>query len=495
VIVLVAVLVNTVPSLVASGQRFRTGSVPTALLDTGKLGHLLKYQGLVHVEDNSGHRYPLTYEDQGQPGDDPVNPFRRKRKPGPYLYRANGSGRKLLPSTLQARPGVIPGPVPLVSVVVSDRSLYDPVHGLIANSDRNDRKTEKPATLSLFVDSALLVGSGVGVRLYGSRFERRVAATVEVPDLELFFRKSHGLGTVPGDAVFTDGDSVVTRDLTGLVIEREEVVQRELALTLADLAGLTVPLHRPGYFQLNGRSPTLRLFREPVSDKQWRKATAAADVDFIGSGDDENDPGWRWRQEIGAWFDRLLPNVSMDAVNTYVDVEDLTDTLAFMMFCGSSDWSNWAIYRDRGRHALWQWIIWDLQTCFVDRWKTGFGYPAAQHWIEVVARQSFDDQQLHATYHDIRPKLFAALMNQDPDYPAYFVARMQRLLERLESGAGIDDRIATLTTLVDQAPVSAAIRADMQKTLAEVATFIPARIAYIRGAMQTDCLFHSRPGC
>lgn len=495
VLVAVAVLVNIVPSLDASGQWFRPGSVPTALLDSGKLGHLLKYQGLVHVEDNDGQRYPLTYDDQGQSGDDAGNPFRRKRKPGPYLYRANGAGKKQLPSTVQSRPGLIPDSVPLLSVAISARSLNDPVHGLIANSDRNNRETEKPGTLSFFVDSALQAAGGVGVRLYGSRFERSAAASTDVPDLELFLRKSYGLGSVPSDAVFGESEMAVTRDLTGLVVERGDVISRELALSLADLAGLTVPLHRPGFFQLNGRAPMLLLLREPVSGKQWRKVTAAADLDFIESGGDEADPGWRWRQEMNAWFGRMLPNVSMKSVNSYIDMEDLTDTLAFMMFCGSSDWSKWAIYRDRSAHPLWKWITWDLQTCFQDRWKTGAGNPASQHWIEVVATRSSDSRQLQATFGDLRAKLFAELMNQDQDYPAFFYGRMQMLLEQLESSADIDERISSLSSLVERAPMSSAKRAELQKTIADVARFIPARIAYIRSAMRADCLARLGPDC
>lgn len=476
-LIIVVIAINYSSTSATLSRQMRTNSIPTAMLDNGKVGSILKQQGLVYTRDNPGERYPPDKSHADGPAPVPQlpsqSPFRRKRQVGDYLYQANSPGKRSFPSTRLATPGANRIDLPLLSIAASEKSLYGSEHGIIANPARTNRQWERPSTFSLFAGDRLVFAGNAGVRLAGSKFIRLSGDNNAVFDFELFFRNAYGVNTVGSKGFFNANGP----DLTGMVIERNHPLKNDIALELADIAGLTTPRHHAALFQLNGGKQQLRLLREPVSQKQWLVSTGAAELDFYRGGDDGNDPGWNWYDEFGDWFVRISKEMTMSNVATYIDVENLTDTLVVMMFCGSADWQNWAIYRDRESHPYWQWIIWDLQTCFSDRWNTSPGKLSRQHWLEVVASRFPGENRLRHSCGDYRCRLFVGLMNQDPGYRDYFIGRMHHFLDKLAASTILQEKITRYSNLE---PLPETGHDPDYTSMADVRDFIAERIVFLR---------------
>jgi len=437
-------LFNAYPSLPGFDLHLKTLHVPTAMLDQGKKGKIMKQLGLVYAEVNDEIRYQKNNDDQVA-NEEKLNLFQRKRRVGDYLYRVNKGGKANFPSQLPLVDTGGESMVPHLSLAVSQPALYDQTIGILANSGESGKDWERPATLSIYSSGQLDQAYNVGVRLYGERGEReslrqrsQYAGSDSLDQsYQIFFRSKYSVDQVSGKLFFNQSNSPV---LSSLIVERGDVRKKQLAFDLWRIAGLTVPDYATALLSVNGHQLGMHLIREPVNRKQWALKTGKHDLDFYSNGSGFLDLGWRWNVELNSWYKQVRGKLSMQLVDTYIDLEDLTKGVALRMFCGSSDWTRWAIIRDRQASNRWRWIDSNMDTCFSDQWSTSKDTIAEQHWLQVVMSKG-NNKQWRITHHDLRALIFVELLNNDPEYSAYFLSLLERMMQRFAQGSNYNTAI------------------------------------------------------
>ncbi|MGH1540757.1 MAG: CotH kinase family protein [Arenicella sp.] len=429
------------PSWHAFDQYLKTPYLPTAMLDQGKKGKIIKQLGLVYAEVNDGQRYQKNTTVENDEEEVPINLFQRKRRVGDYLYRANVGGKANFPSRIESDADKIPHQhITQVSLGISDAALFDENLGILLNAGQSGRKWERPATLSIYRGNQMSLAQNVGVRLYGEKGVREQLKGNLEQSYEVFFRSRYSVDEISGGTVFNASQ---VSSLSGLVLEQGDVVKRLLAMDLWRAAGLRVPAYGPALLSINGHNLGVRLAHEPVTSKQWLLRTANPWLDFYRSDKGATDQGWRWNVELTSWHRQVRGTLTMELVNTYIDLENLTRNIAAHMVCGSSDWPHWAIVRDRNAENRWRWIEWEMSTCFSDDWHTSKGSIAEQHWLRIVMTRKPGklDDPWHVTHRDLRTRIFTELMNNDPDYQAYFLSILEDVMQKLTTDDGILERL------------------------------------------------------
>ena len=406
-------------------QTIKVDSVPTAMLDNGRLGKILKNEGLVHTVDNDFKRFSSTGSDVQNPSI--VNVFKRKRAVGEYLYKSNIGGDGVsLPADRTSKLRNL-GDVISVNLDISKKSMLGNKSGLLSHPELTGRESEKPATVSVIEREKVLGVNNVGIRMYGPEYIRSHRGKNLNQSYELFFRSRYGRKELPMDLFFKNERAI---GLSGLILDNRNLIQHGLSMELLRLAGIPMPAFSPVWLQVNNHAEGFRIAKEPVDLDQWMLRTGLPHMDFYLEGSGVGDPGWRWYTELASWLRQVGNDITMESANQYLDLESLSRNIALHMYCGSSDWHTWAIYRDRQSDNRWRWIDWDLQTCIVDHWNTSSGPLSSQHWLEVVATRAPITGEWRISNRDTRTLIFVALMRHDPDYPEYFAEILSQLIDQ-----------------------------------------------------------------
>ena len=427
-------LFHVYPSLHAFDQSLKTPYLPVAMLDQGKKGKIMKQLGLVYAEMNDEQRYLKNDDSNVVLEDSTLNLFQRKRRVGDYLYRANIGGKYNFPSQLSLGDDVKKSIIPQLSLAISSLALYDDNFGTLVNPEGSGKEWERPATLSIYNKGKLDEAHNVGFRLLGekgerkSRWQRNQDDTEKLLDqsYQVYFRSKYSIDNISGDKVFDDSNAPT---LSSLVVKRGDAIKQVLAYDLWRIAGISVPFYGVAFLNVNGNDMGLRLIHEPVNRKQWLAREGKPHLDFYRNGQGPSDSGWHWNVEMNFWYKKVRSTLNMELAKTYIDLDALTKSIALRMFCGSSDWSQWAIVRDRHSLNRWRWIDWGMETCFSDQWSTSEESIAEQDWLSVVMSKDIDNKKWRVTHHNLRTMMFVELMNNDPAYQQYFLSILERMMQ------------------------------------------------------------------
>jgi hypothetical protein len=419
-------------------QRLQTKTLPKAMLDHGTKGEILKLLDLVYIAEN--HTFPTP--DQLASKQDLqfqiLNAFRKKRRPGIYAYQANTGGAQSLPSS------DIPfdnEPTLRISLAFSTTALQHPDVGLLSQPLLSQTANAQSATMTLFRNGEIIYASSVGAKIIGPNSFRKRQQPGNYQGFRLLFRSRFG-----SDPAFATDflESTSSHKLHSLIVDPVNPRKKYLALQLARQAGLKVPDHQLANLSLNGQDLGLRLLRESVSSSQWAKRLEHEDFEFYRYGDLATAAEELAYNKAVNWTDRNRHKIDRKMASKLIDVENLTHSIIYFLYCGSSDWFNWAMVRNFQGAVRWQWVVWNLDSCFSDRWLTGNGLRWQQNWIENAVYLRASDHRWQAIHDDLRLSLFAALMNNDPEYPNYFFAEFQRLLKNVYSSDKLMPQIRVL---------------------------------------------------
>ena len=397
-------------------KHLRSTSLPKAMLDYGTKGDILKSLDLVYQTPNNDSRYNNTLSDSTKETGERSTVFRRKRQIGEHLYQANLQGDDGLPSRLRNPP--------------SDKPLTLSLHltGTLAEAAFNRPKwpqshdrtlQEASGTITVYQQSTQTFAGNIGVR-FGSDGN---------PDMSyrVIFRSRYGVEHMPSSALFADSDAST---LESFIINPLTPRKNWLALHLAQRAGLLVPDHSLANLILNDGIEGTVLVREAVNRRQWQQRNSTRDFLFYRAGDFASDPEFANFQRFRKWFLKNRAAINVETLSKVIDVAQLTRQMIFMMYCGSSDWHKWAFTRDLASGNRWRWIIWDLQSCFSDRWRTSTSGLSTQDGVGLVVRYDENKNHWRATHPDLRAEIFATLINRDPTYVSYVSSVAERLLQQ-----------------------------------------------------------------
>lgn len=352
-----AVLLVQVTDLHTARQEMQTRSVPSDMLAGTATGGALARLGLLNVVPNQGERYAPT-----QPGELDLGTglFPSRRQVGLHLYSTTPVPGSELPSTTSVPDNEIAQGLPIMSVSVLERDLYDEQRGLYRNILEKGREWERQAFVSYFNDGGLVFGSAVGLRLHGG-----VSRHAEKKSFRLLFRDEYGTDRFPAGALFSAGIDPLTSFVLDAAKEDATQIVDPIALDVSRMVGAIAPETRPVRFFLNGMDMGVYVAMEHVSPRYMRAHYGHDDFTVVRTKLFEKVSGdgydyWLFHQWTkGTTF-------TMEELSERVDIENFSRWLISSLLCLTMDHDQGPVVRNdrQGADGRWFFINWDMDTSF-----------------------------------------------------------------------------------------------------------------------------------
>ena len=312
----------------------------------------------------------------------------------------------------------------VVSVFVRPRDLHGRLRGLLTNPRRSGPDWERPAWVSFFEDGRLVHSAPAGARIHGGS-SRELARP---QSFRLYFRRKYGAREMPGAVAFGPDHR---HPLRRLVLHNDARHRSDgnrwqfanpLAYDIARRAGALAPPTRPVRFLLNGEFQGVYVLAEHLHARDYFEA----------------HPGRRMRDsldEINALYRqvRVLSPVNMRTAGRLVDLDSLTRWFIAVVFCATGDaYQEPGLFRDTSRSdAQWFWVNWDMDGSFRHADLDSFSTLLSRTGARRARRPN-----------DARPYLITTLLDQDPEYRAYFMRVWTDVMNHALTPEFLDERYA-----------------------------------------------------
>ena len=442
----------------------RTGSIPTALLDYGGVGKIIRCLGLVRSVPNDFERFSkLT----GTREENSLSVFQRKRQVGSYLYEANVGGAYAFPSSAVLDGVTLPDGWPVVSIVAAEDDLHGP-QGIMENTGGRGREWERPATVSYYEDDQLLFATQAGLRLHGGKSRKGARS------FRLYFRRGYGLNRLEPGMVF-DTDSYPVKRL----VVRYDAPQYALfgscfALDIAEKIGCTVPANKPALCYLNGRCKGVFFLSEHLSRTQWNLHFGHNDFALyrhkVASDVESKELYGRLNRSI---MDRRS-RMTMRRAGQLVDLDKLSRFIISIVFCGTTDGLQGIAVRDLTvDDTAWSWVNWDMDHSFVDVYLRKSDNKDRKPWEQDALELVFFKRGAGGT----RTLLFTRLLREDKNYLRFFNQMLANVLNHELTREFFESRLDYYERLARSCGQG-------RSAIEAKRLFVEHRPAFVRGQMQ-----------
>lgn len=469
-----------IPALVALGGYFlersdflapmrrsiRSQTVPTAILDYGAFGKIIKQLGVVQAVQAEGRK-------SGKEGI-PMEPekatlFAKKRQVGDFAFKANPGGRTELPSSRIVTPADFKPGWPLISIVIDEKELRNPKDGLMTHPRARGREWERLAYVSYFEQGRLLFASGAGLRLHGGSgrtLKNRIS-------FRLYFRNEFGANRfTPG--IFSPATDPLKRLVVHVDWPQTKPFTSCLAFDISRRMGCVVPEVKPAMLMINGDLKGIYFLSEHVGRRQWRAHFNHNDFLFYkyrGSSDPES------RKRFAAlkqWTRNPDIRMTMSEAARRVDLENFSRNLFSYVFCGTDDWIQGVAAMDlKQQDPRWFWINWDMDRSFWFQHGARAGVKAENIWEKYAFEFVFNPKASNP-----RSLLFRRLVKESPRYREYFVRLVTDLMNHRITEEFLLSRVAHYRRL------AVAYGRRNLESIDMMGRFSRFRAEYIRGQMQ-----------
>lgn len=460
----------------ATKKRLQRITVPTPPLKFGKRGALLEKLGLTYVFPKDYTRFfdPISGHFNFDAAISLDSPRPEQHRNWVKLDRIPPQS---YPSSTILDQALIDTGHPILSVVVSDKDLYDPATGIIANRKRKGRAWERPCFISYYEKGKLRFASGAGIRIHGgSKYKR------ETESLRFYFRKIYGYDQFKPGIIFDD-DSVPIKQVIARI---ENKYANLLALDISSRIGSPVAKAHPVAVYLNGEKYGKSYALIEHLDKNWLRSHFGHDnfVLLRTTGHPERRKKSLPYQRLKSWVDDEQIDMTMAEAEKYVDVENLSRWYLSQLFTAGNDMYQGPLLLDKTRSdAKWFWVNWDMDQSFhnpFEREKKNLWEQELNFHNVMVNPERDRKNPKTARYQrkDPRPILFRRLRNEDPAFQKYFeglfMDTMNHRINPRFMAAWIDEREAELLRLTPENRVF----------FRKLKEFIRHRPAYLRKLMQ-----------
>ena len=447
-------------------QAMRSRSVPTAILNYGAFGKIIKQMGLVCAVPATKSKN-ATASDPEEPA--PEILFVKKRQVGPYEFLANPGGRKNLPSSLVVKATDFRPGWPLISIVIREKDLDDPGTGLLNFPRNRGRRWERLAYVSYFEEGRLLFASGAGLRLHGgsSRTMRKRTS------YRLYFRKEYGANYFSPGAF-----SQATNPLKHLVVHVDWPLDKPftscLAFDIARRMGCQTPEVKPALLLINGEFKGIYFLSEHVGHRQWQTRLGHDDFLFYEYRGNPDPESTRRYMELKDWAADPDTRMTREAAAQRVDLDNLIRNKFSYIFCGTDDdIQGAAVLNMRNSSARWFWINWDMDRSF---------------WFHYDSRTKVLPQHIWEKYPftfavnpratDVRSVLLRRLIHESPGFRTEFLRLVMELMNHRVTREYLLSRVAYYQGL------ARALGRKNLNSIEDLGRFCRNRPAFIRNQLQ-----------
>lgn len=317
----------------------------------------------------------------------------------------------------------------VLSIVVNEEDLWNPVSGIAANPFKTGRDFERPSSASIFNNGSLSFASVAGLRVHGGKSRR-----MQNPSWRLHFRPLYGQPSVSSGLFFDDGPELT---LTSLIVHNDVRQYRPgvhwrfvnpIAYSIAETTGCMVPRTSVSRVLLNGEDNGIFVLTEHYSIDYFRNLLGHNEFVLVRS--NEGMQGTKYGSparygDLIRWASTLRPSVSLDDIEARVDLKNLTNWIIAITFLGVTDaFQGPAIfdYSDSKTAAQWEWYTYDLDHAFWDVYGQ-----APQPWLVdiFVGKDNLESPR------DPRAVIFTHLRQNSAEYRLYFLNRFTEVMNHI----------------------------------------------------------------
>ena len=244
----------------------------------------------------------------------------------------------------------------VVSLVVGEDHLSDPMLGLIPNNVKKGASWERPGLISIYRDRRLVLRTKAGVRIHGG-----FPDDTQPSSFRLYFRDAYDVTNAAMSMVVPGAPGRLKR----LIINKTDPAFRNaIAFDISRRVGGIAPHTAPAAFYLNGAAQGPRLLTEHVSLDFLEARFGHRDFTFLRmKGGTRAGHGSRWQ----VLTDRLnrQQKVSMVDADAVIDMENLMRQYAAFLFCATDDaFQGGIVKNDRSPANRWFFVNWDMEESF-----------------------------------------------------------------------------------------------------------------------------------
>ena len=407
-------------------------SVSAQALEIGELGRILRGQDVVY----STHTHPAS---------------RWRLHSRREVLRFNPDRSKPPPSEALAADQLV-GSWPLICVSADEGDLYDPDRGILINWSE---RWERPGHVSCFLGGEHVFSAWCGLRLHGDSTRQPRLWYHRGASIRLHFREEYGTDRFAPETLFGPECEPLQR----LIIRGESPFRCPVAFDIVRRIGGDAPAMRLGLFVLNSEKPRIRSFSEQLTRRMWGARLGHQEFHFYRERAPDLAADLAAFEALSAWAEALQPGtVTIESVETRVDVESLTRHLFSIIWCGTDDWAQGAAVLDRAEEKpRWRWVNWDMDRSFrhsEDAVEGPVWKKAAldlilgeQELPPEVAPYRVVERELQTS--SVRGRLFKRLLRDDPHYRTFFVDRATGWLNHELGLAFLQERLRHYSTFAD----------------------------------------------
>jgi len=398
-------------------QALQCDSISTELLNYGEMGKILKKLDYVHLVGNDNKRFKKTTKKQS---DLEIITFQKKRRVGECLFQAgpyrSTETRVGETAEIREKPGW-----PVLSIDLPDNYLHDPVIGILANRQKNGKKWERKARVSIIKNGQIVFSSAAGLRVHGGK-RRKIKP---YNGYRLYFREEYGEKKLPDKLLF-DNNAIPIRTLVIQTTDwpPDQPLNNPVAYDLARRIDCLAPQSQLVELYLNHRSLGMAFVTEHQSRKQWQYHLGHQQFVF-----------YKFRSDISLHDNQLYHRLfwkpttgrkplTMKKVGESIDLDNLSRQMVIWAFCGTTDYCQGvAVFDELAPEARLYWLVWDMDHSFYD-------YSAL---LSGLDRESWQQPGYGILYGKGgmscgRTVLFTRLMKESPEYREYHINLIVGLL-------------------------------------------------------------------
>ena len=414
-------------------------TIETNLLNYGNLGKILKRNGNIISLASPQYKQKPKLEEYSS-----NSIFSKKSSSSNLVYLANPGGKLNFPSSLAVPTEELAKGWPVISVVVDEKYLFGNKEGIITNDGQKGSEWERLAHVSYFENGNLLFSTGSGLRAHGGRSR---GLFNDVKSLRLYFRKEYGAEQLPENLLFNGKADPLKRVVLRISQYRPgDLFLNAMAFDISRKLGAITPETSPARLFLNGEDKGIYFISEHLKKEHWENHIGHDHFYFYrdrGKNDHESTQAYEKTLE---WAKNKKILMTVEEASKRVDLDNFTNHIISVIFCGTTDWEQGAAVRDYSTpEGRWHWVNWDMDQSFRD-----FAYESRTEnlWEQRAMLLILGDGNISTMR--LRPALFLRLYQESPEFRSYFVKKMTFALNHLLTDEFLSSRLDHYNAMLDK---------------------------------------------
>ena len=333
-------------------------TVPSGMLTYGTMGKILRRLDLIQVLPNDEAASPASVNILHTS----IRRIQKKSRSGIQVYGFGHVSPEEMPSSTMLPRAALSDPTPILSLVLAEPDLFDPLLGLLTNPEEKGRSWERPAYLSYVDQGKLMFATGVGVRIHGG-----VCREAEKKSFRVYFRETYGATHMKPGILFDGHADPVTRFVIRSRHETSNIFSNALAYDVSRQIGAIAPHTQVVRFFLNGEFQDVYILTEHI-DLDYLRVHFGHDRFLLARSKSPRSPvsgSRKTYREFRAWANARVP-LTMEEATRHINLENFSLWILSVLFCSTTDMLQGPVLLDLSDpEARWFWINWDMDHSFI----------------------------------------------------------------------------------------------------------------------------------